>query len=329
MNDILNKADIIINSSNNVPNNIKPIIRAICKGYIRETNGLINLNGVKKVEETVFIPVSSSDLYCYGTTKTITKENGNVSHVMNYVNFNNYIMLITMLTHEIGHIITSLDLSKTHDNNYNVIKKTLDYYTGCSFINGKLMAKAINGFRITDGFLESISEKIFISSEFRKELSSFGFDLKDYNYKDERLFPSRIYDEYKACYNLFNYLLKGKLFEFACTKFEYSEDLANFINQNRLSIVYSYLDKSNNSLEKLRIYEGKNRDSNFDLLINEYIENKRKSLELANILADNSNMLNDIEYKRLLNIYKNTIKKQTLLPISEEELKMFDELKRG
>ena len=58
---------------------------------------------------------------------------------------------------------------------------------------------------MADGFLESICSKIFASNEFREELKEAGYDLEDYIYKDERLFPSRVYDEYKACFELFDY----------------------------------------------------------------------------------------------------------------------------
>ena len=50
---------------------------------------------------------------------------------------------------------------------------------------------------------------MFLSKEFRNELKEAGYDLKDYIYKDERLFPSRVYDEYKACFELFDYMMDG------------------------------------------------------------------------------------------------------------------------
>ena len=65
-----------------------------------------------------------------------------------------------------------------------------------------------------------------------KELFNLGYDLKDYIYKDERIFPSRSYDEYKACFELFDYIMDGELFKFSCVSFSSNQELLSFINEN-------------------------------------------------------------------------------------------------
>ena len=173
------------------------------------------------------------------------------------------------------------------------------------------------GYRMADGFLESISTKIFASSLFRQELLDAGYDLGDFVYKDERLFSSRIYDEYRACFELFDYIMDGILFDFSCMSFISNDELRDYFVKNRLNIIFGYLDKSNDALWRLKSYEGKERDDIFVFLFQEYIEAKNISLELAGVSCEfYGKSLNDSKYNELLSIYKSTLVKQQL-PISD------------
>ena len=171
------------------------------------------------------------------------------------------------------------------------------------------------GKRMADGFLESICSKIFASNEFREELKEAGYDLEDYIYKDERLFPSRVYDEYKACFELFDYIMDGALFDFSCKTFSSNEEILEFIDKNRLNVIFGCLDKSNEALWNLKKYEGKNRDEEFDKLLQVYNENKALSVDLSSLLLGFYNKEEDLTYQQLLDTYKNTLEKQKLLPL--------------
>ena len=163
---------------------------------------------------------------------------------------------------------------------------------------------------------------MFNSSEFRQELLQSGFDLKDYIYKDERIFSSRVYDEYKACFELFDYILNGLLFDFSCRTFESNEELANYINKYKLYIIFGYLDKSNNTISSLKEYEGKEPDEKFNELLQKYLKEKNMALKLAKVLLERSEKKSDDEtFKELYDIYASTLKKQKQLPIPDEYLK--------
>ena len=61
MNEVLKEVDKLIENSNNVPLELKPIVKAICKGYIRESNGKIPISGIINVCNTVFNKVDNID----------------------------------------------------------------------------------------------------------------------------------------------------------------------------------------------------------------------------------------------------------------------------
>ena len=56
------------------------------------------------------------------------------------------------------------------------------------------------------------------------EIVKEKYDLKDYVYKDKRLFPSRVYDEYKACFELFDYVMNGALFDLSKGCYDYYDN---------------------------------------------------------------------------------------------------------
>ena len=324
MNEVLKEVDELIENSNNVPLELKPIVKAICKGYIRESNGKIPISGIINVCNTVFNKVDSSDTEFTGenkifaTTTTDYDEKCNVIHRVDYINDSNYKKLITILTHELGHVITEPAPCFINQNNvYPIAKRTTTYYFNCYYDNNVLMAYTY-GKRMADGFLESICWKIFASNEFRDELKKAGYDLEDYIYKDERLFPSRVYDEYKACFELFDYIMDGALFDFSCKTFSSNEEILEFIDKNRLNVIFGCLDKSNEALWDFKKYEGKNRDEEFDKLLQVYNENKELSVDLSLLLLELYNKTpNDLIYQQLLDTYKNTLEKQKLLPLEE------------
>lgn len=333
MNDILDKVGELIDSSLNIPIEIKPIVKAICRGYIRESKGKIPVEGIINVCNTTFVPINDGDMNfsgderILGTTETDYDEQCNVIHKMSYINDPNYIKLISILVHELGHVITeSRPCEINNDGVYPFAKRTTTIYQNCFYENGILKIKSgLFGYRMADGFLESISTKIFTSSEFRQELLDAGYDLGDYVYKDMRIFPSRIYDEYKACFELFDYIMDGVLFDFSCMSFDSNDDIRDFIIKNRLNIILGYIDKSNDALWKLKSYEGKERDDVFDKLLQEYIDAKKTSLDVASVSCEfYGKSLDDPKYNELLRVYESTLANQKRLPIPDDFLKEKD-----
>ena len=256
----------------------------------------------------------------FATTTTNYDEDCNVIHHIDYILEEDDIKLISILTHEIGHVITESKPCLYVDGVYPIVKRTTTFYTNCKYRDGDFLTTSINGYRMADGFLESICTKIFESSEFREELFDASYDLGDYVYKDKRLFPSRIYDEYKACFELFDYLMDGALFEFSCKAFETNEELIDFINRYNLNNIFSILDLSNDSLYELKVFEGKEMDSLFIEKLDNYVANKKNSLMVASIMAEDNNKIESSQYKRLLDNYTDILNSQVLLPIPDSYL---------
>lgn len=321
----------LIDNSANVPANIKNIVKAICCGYIRESNGKIPIDGIINVCNTKFIEVLPNDLSfkgenrILGETNTSYDKNCTIAHSMSYVNDENYIKLISILTHELGHVLTEFNpCTITENNTFPIVKRTNALYLNCYYENNELMASNHLGFCMSDGFLENISSQIFSSLKFHQELLAYGYDLQDYHYKDERLFPSRIYDEYKSCFVLFDEIMKGKLFDFSCQKYDTNEELMNDINKYKINVIFASIDQSNNALWQLKKYEGKSRNDEFDVLFKDYLSKKDVVLELAHILMEINGTEKTPKIDKLLMDYKNCLKKQSLLPLTLEELNFFD-----
>lgn len=326
----LKEVSIMIDTSTNIKDDIKQIVKAICRAYIRQSDGKIPLEGIKNVVNTTFIRIQQDNLEFSGENKILGEtatnydSNCNTIHEMSYISDSNYIKLISILTHELGHVITEYNPLQIVPSTkvYPVVKRTTTFYYNCKYDNNEqLTAEAIYGFRMADGFLESICTKIFQSKEFRQELKDEGYDLKDYEYKDIRLFPSRIYDEFKACFELFDYLMDGKLFEFSCKPFSSNEEIIKFINDNKLNIIFPYLDKSNDALWKLKKYENKPTDETFEELFMDYQNKKNMSLLLAEELLELYQKERNPHYNKLLSTYEDTIKHQSLLQIPKDTIK--------
>lgn len=330
MNELLDKVSIMVDESVMIPFDIKGIVKAICRGYVRESNGKIPLDGIENVCNTTFVKIDSDNTSFTGENKimgeTDTKydKNRNVSHVMSYVEFSNMIKLVTILCHELGHVMTEFNPCALSNGVYGVVKRTAGIYTNCEYNDsGDLLASGLYGFRISDGFLESICSRIFASSEFREEILECGIDLKDYVYKDERLFPSRIYDEYKACFELFDYVMDGVLFDFSCKKYEDNKSLVDDINKYKLNTIFKYLDSSNDALWKLKRYERKESNEEFIGLLEKFRENKANAINLLYVLLDMyGKKEDDKKLKELLDVYANGLDKQKLLPISSTDFGM-------
>ena len=325
----LKKVNKLIEQSNKIPNDIKEIVKAICRGYIRESNGKIPISGIENVCKTNFNKIDennkefSGEEQIFATTTTDYDDECNVIHTVSYLNSNNYIKLIAILTHELGHVITEPKPCeiKTTDEGieyYPLAKRTNTYYQTCYYRNGELIAHRINGFRIADGFLESICSKIWSSKEFREELLQNGYNLQNFIYKDERIFSSRVYDEYKACFELFDYIMDGDLFDFACQTFSSNQDMVDFINNKKINIIYSVLDKSNDALWNLKKFEDKEPTDEFLTALDDYNNKKQTSIAFADELMDFlGKSCDDKKYLELIDIYNATLQKQKLLPLPE------------
>jgi len=326
MEEVLNKANVLIENANNIPNDIKPIVKIICRGYIRESNGKIPIEGIINVCNTTFEKIDennksfSGNENIMGNTNTDYDDDCNVIHKMCYMNSSNYIKLITILTHELGHVITESKPCVIFDNGiYPFAKRTVTIYQNCLYKENQLQAQDCFGYRLSDGFLESICTKIFDSSEFRQEMYAAGYDLQDYIYKDERIFPSRVYDEFKACFELFDYIMDGALFDFACMSFKSNEEMIEYIKKHKLNIIFEYLDNCNDALWAMKSYEGKESDDKFINLLQVYLNHKDIALNVANVVLDlYGKNEKDIIYEKLYEIYSSTLNKQKQLPIPEE-----------
>lgn len=312
-----------------VPDELKDIVKAICKGYIRESKGLISIEGIKnvcnadyeRIDENIDDFMGENNSFARTTTDY---DNCNVIHKVSYINEKNYIKLISILTHELGHVMTEPKPCKVLDNgHYPLIKKTNAIFLDCRYeLDGILLTQDYFGFRLSDGFLESICTKIFESNEFRNELKEKGYDLKDYIYKDERLFKSRMYDEFKACFELFDYIMDGRLFEFSCISFKSNEEFANYINKYKIINIFKIIDDCNETLWKLKPYEEQDYTSFVGNVIQDYLEKKDKVIDLAYCCASiNNKSTNDQKFIDLVNTYKSTLSKQKLLPIPRNYLK--------
>ena len=332
MNKDLEKIGEYIDNSNNIPSDIREIVKAICRGYIRESKGRILLDEVKKVCDTTFVKISEDDTKFSGENKIFGEtdfkydKEGHVSHTMYYSNSENIKKLICILTHELGHVITENDTFKVNAAGYYpLIKRTCDFYLNCFYNNDNLMAKHFFGFRITDGFIETIASKIYNSSDFREELLKSGYDLEDYVYKDERIFPSRVYDEFKISFQLFDELTNGSISNFVYTKFDDLESISNYLFDNDFFNIFHFVDAANDALWQLKRYEDKPRDENFTLLAKDYLEKKDYVISEAYKLLDNCKEKEKIE--ELINEYKGSIKKFKNLPFTSDELNYFDNKK--
>ena len=176
MEEILNKVSELIDKSNNIPDEIKPIVKAICRGYIRESKGKIPIEGIINVCNTVFVKIDENDVSfsgeekILGSTETDYDNECNVIHKMSYINDSNYIKLIAILTHELGHVITeSKPCQITKDGIYPLVKRTTTIYHKGQYQEGKFGATKWYGCRMADGFLESCSTKILASPEVIQE----------------------------------------------------------------------------------------------------------------------------------------------------------------
>lgn len=321
---LLIKAGVMIDDSSNVPEVLKPIVKIICKAYIRLTNGLIGLDNVSNVCNAKFVAINPEDEEfsgsnkIFGMTETDYDKDCNISHVMSYVNDSDNARLITILTHELGHVLTeSMPCERLENGIYPVIKKTNALYLNCFYNeNGQLVSKTSMGFRTSDGFLEHMGTLIFENDLFLSELEDNGYMLGECVYKDPRLFPSRIYDEFKASFELFDYLLNGKLFAFSCKTYSNNQDIVSFINNNNYWAISKHLDKSNDALWQLKKYEGKPNSPEFEKDFLDYEQKKQQVLMLADLLYEemDSKLKNDTKYQELKRTYEECIYTNTLLP---------------
>ena len=115
--------------------------------------------------------------------------------------------------------------------------------------------------------------------------------------------------------------MNGTLFDFSCMSFDSNDELKKYFVDNKLNIIFGYLDKSNDALWKLKEYEGRNRDDLFDILLQDYIKAKKRSLDLAIVLCEFwGKSIEDEKFKELFSVYESTLNKQKLLPVLDNVL---------
>ena len=116
--------------------------------------------------------------------------------------------------------------------------------------------------------------------------------------------------------------MDGKLFDFSIKKYDNNQELTTFINENKIIKIFEYLESSNEALWSLKRYEGKEADEEYKELLSKYKKSKEVSLQLASVLMETYGKdINDPKYLELLDVYKNTFKKQKTLPKIGNELK--------
>ena len=135
MEEKINKVNILIDESSNIPEKIKAIVKAICKGYIRESNGKIPIEAIVNVCNTTFQEIDENDKNFSGEkrifarTSTNYDDECNVIHKVSYLNHSNYIKLITILTHELGHMLSAFMFGEDINlNMYNYFCEVESYY---------------------------------------------------------------------------------------------------------------------------------------------------------------------------------------------------------
>ena len=119
--------------------------------------------------------------------------------------------------------------------------------------------------------------------------------------------------------------MNGKLFEFACMDRDTDEEFLDFINKNRIHTIFGFVDKTLESLWKLKKYENTERDSQFDLLSGGYFKNKNELLMVADILTEGANNKDRVAYLR--SVFTDMSKFGNSLPFTESELAYFDDNK--
>lgn len=325
------KVEDAILKSSNIPSNLKGVVLAICNGYIRETDGNLPYEGIINVCNATYIEHPENDkefLGKYGnlaTTEVNYDENLNVSNILEYTNFANPIKTITLLTHELGHVMTNfapnniIKISET-EKIFMICKCTGSFYLNCSYDdNDNLCAASKFGFCFSDGFLETMGMKIFKQEEFRKELKEIGYDLGDYVYKDKRLFPSRMYDEYQKMFVLYDYIFHGELFPFCYSDFKNDSELLNYIRTNKLEMFLPVMDECSIAFSLLKEYEGKESDERFLKLFADYLEKRKAFLLCTEEMCELERVsLDDPKYIELLSSYLDNLSTQELLPLPSE-----------
>ena len=314
----------MIDDSPNIPDEIKAIVKAICKAYVILTNGLIGLNHIKNVCNAKYVVDDANDEESstydnvLNMPETTYDKKCNISHVIHYVNDPEYMKLLTILTYELGHVITESNPCEILDNgNYPIIKKTNAVYLNCTYDeNGALTTTDECGFRTSDGFIEHMGFMIFEDETFINELADNGILIGGCEYRDQRLFPSRIYDEFRICFELFDFLLNGELFTFSCTTYPSNREIIDFINRTNYFVISKYLDHSNDALWALKKYEGQPSSKEFEKDFLSYTNSKGAVLALADELYRQmpNKPQNDSKYKELRKAYEECIYTNTLLP---------------
>lgn len=313
----------LIDNSNSIPNPLKPVVKAICRGYHRQISGRIPLEGYQNMAKATISrrsesdPGFNTDEHVLGYTHTHYNEDCTINHRIEFLGSENIIKVLAILSHEIGHVITESNPTNYYSGKFPYVKRTAGYYSDFEQVGDSMYCSGDHGHRVSDGFLESVCTKMWASPEFRKEMSILGFDLKDYQYKDPRLFPSRSYDEYKAGFELFDYVSLGAITDFACKSFPTNGDMLEFIEDTGLDSIYYSLDQSDRAFSDLKIFEGKPSSPKFVFQLKRYQMLKKATLKLAKFCADVSRVSETPEYKKLYEAYSNTLSLQKLLPLND------------
>ncbi|MDD3341637.1 MAG: hypothetical protein PHN72_05580 [Bacilli bacterium] len=297
-----------------------PIICTIIKeAYVKNAKGLLPLtDATKRLEKVTFKPYERTNEEPYG----YVEEDKNIIW---YAKEANPVMILQILTHEIGHFI--FDREPLIENG-KIIYQKRGLYERFHLYTDKEYSR---GYYLAEGLIESFCTTIWQDPIFRNRIVELGYSIKNYTYKDKELFHEYyFYTEYKVLYELCNLLLKNALWEA-----NFALDTKSI--KDKFDSVYSYdffflhYKKACLSLEELQREETKKSHLLFDTHLEVYLYSKKKLLGyLKKILKKNEKQYSSKEKKEIQKLWVFYFEESRIIeffPFSKKQIEMIDSLK--